>query len=177
MFQHSYKVYYFRTPSNQEIKLDCLHIYKDIQTVNDLKELFTLKLRLYSIDSFDLAHICNVKTNQMEVLDVNKKISDLPYINEYQVIHKNIEKKYHDELDVQEVQENITESSKSKELDVSKEQVHLENNISEYIELDVSKKQVNTENKIIPKEENLPIEKDTSKSNKQEDKKSNCTLI
>ena len=123
MFKHSDKVYYFRTPSNQEIKLDCLYIYKDIVTVNDLKYLFTMKLRLYTMDMFDLARITNIKTNEMEILDVNTNLSDLQDILEYQVIHKEFVVSKQNDIIIKELTQTdnkIIESNQQDQSDISK---------------------------------------------------------
>ena len=73
------KTYKFRTPSNQLIIIDDKYAYRMITTIADLKYLFTLKNRLYSINDFEIA--LNNKT-----LELNTIISSLD-VDEYTIIH------------------------------------------------------------------------------------------
>ena len=164
---HSNKEYNFRTPSNEHIKLNCMYVYKDIQTVNDLKYLFTMKIRAYEMDTFDLARIVNTRTNEMEILDINTNLSDLANVLEYQVIHKNLLMKY--QVVEEEKQDNVAELVEYKETVVSKDQTQPENKIIETI---ISKEIVESKDQIQP--ENKTIE--TIVSNKQDDKKSSCFI-
>ena len=177
---HSNKEYHFRTPSNEHIILNCMYVYKDIVTVNDLKYLFTMKIRAYEMDTFDLARIINTRTNEMEILDLNTNLSELANVLEYQVIHKNLVMKYQDVQE--EKQDDVAELAEPKETVVDKDQTQPENKIIETVvskETDVvkeaveSKYQVQIENKICETD----VSKQTDVSNKQDDKKTSCIIV
>ena len=73
------QTYKFRTPSNQLITIDDKYAYKDIRTIADLKDLFSLKNRLYSLEMFEIGHNDNI-------LDLHTNLSDLN-VDEYNIIH------------------------------------------------------------------------------------------
>lgn len=110
---------------------------------------------------FDLARITNIKTHEMEILDLNTNLSDLQHISEYQVIHKDIPSKY----------------------DESKEDQTTVKTI-ESVETVESVESVDQSEKII--KENIIVESTTNVSNKpveniimnkSDDKKSSCIMI
>jgi len=73
------KTFHFTSPSNQYIVIDNKYTYRDINTIEDLKYLFTLKNRLYTPEMFEIA----VNDN---ILDLTTKLDNLS-VNMYQIIH------------------------------------------------------------------------------------------
>jgi hypothetical protein len=73
------KTFHFTSPSNQHIVIDNKYTYHDINTIEDLKYLFTLKNRLYTPEMFEIA----VNDN---ILDLTTKLDNLD-VNMYQIIH------------------------------------------------------------------------------------------
>ena len=94
-----HKTYVFRTPSNQKIEVESgtYSFFREIITIGDLKVLFMTKLRLYSMDSFELAFL-NKATKQTEILNHDLKLSDLQ-IDEYLIIHIDLPKASKPEVD------------------------------------------------------------------------------
>ena len=94
-----HKTYVFRTPSNQKIEVESgtYSFFREIITIGDLKVLFMTKLRLYSMDSFELAFL-NKATKQTEILNHDLKLSDLQ-IDEYLIIHIDLPKANKPEVD------------------------------------------------------------------------------
>jgi hypothetical protein len=73
------KTFHFTSPSNQHIVIDNKYTYREINTIEDLKYLFTLKNRLYTPEMFEIA----VNDN---ILDLTTKLDNLS-VNMYQIIH------------------------------------------------------------------------------------------
>ena len=79
------RTYKFRTPSNQLITINDKYAYRDIITIEDLKYLFTLKNRLYTVEMFEIAKYNNM-TKQNDILpldtiiDINVDIYELIHI-------------------------------------------------------------------------------------------------
>ena len=73
------KTFHFTSPSNQHIVIDDKYAYRNINTIEDLKYLFTLKNRLYTPEMFEIAVNYNI-------LDLTTKLDSLS-VNMYQIIH------------------------------------------------------------------------------------------
>ena len=80
------KKYHFVTPSNQKIVLDDQYTYRDFLTVEDLKYLFTVKMRLYSMEMFEIVN------SKKEMLDYSTKLSDFPENHVFHILHIDIKK-------------------------------------------------------------------------------------
>ncbi len=75
------KKYHFVTPSNERIVLDDQYTYRDFITVEDLKYLFTIKMRLYSMDMFEIVN------NKKEPLPLSKKLCDFHENYVFHILH------------------------------------------------------------------------------------------
>ena len=80
------KKYHFVTPSNEQIVLDDQYTYRDFLTVEDLKYLFTIKMRLYSMEMFEIVN------SKKEMLDYSTKLSDFPENHVFHILHIDIKK-------------------------------------------------------------------------------------
>ena len=80
------KKYHFVTPSNQKIVLDDQYTYRDFLTVEDLKYLFTVKMRLYSMEMFEIVN------SKKEMLDYSTKLRDFPENHVFHILHIDIKK-------------------------------------------------------------------------------------
>ena len=114
----STKTFKFRTPSNQLITIDDKYAYRDIITIEDLKYLFTLKNRLYTMNIFEIALSNNT-------LELNTVISSL-VVDEYTIIHTIKERDY-----VSDEQISSTKLETQSISDVSEEQISSKNIIIE----------------------------------------------
>jgi hypothetical protein len=75
------KKYHFVTPSNERIVLDDQYTYRDFITVEDLKYLFTIKMRLYSMEMFEIVN------NKKEPLPLSTKLCDFPENYVFHILH------------------------------------------------------------------------------------------
>ena len=73
------KTFHFTSPSNQHIVIDDKYAYRNINTIEDLKYLFSLKNRLYTPEMFEIA----VNDN---ILDLTTNLDNFA-VNMYQIIH------------------------------------------------------------------------------------------
>ena len=80
------KKYHFVTPSNEQIVLDDQYTYRDFLTVEDLKYLFTIKMRLYSMEMFEIVN------SKKEMLDYSTKLRDFPENHVFHILHIDIKK-------------------------------------------------------------------------------------
>jgi hypothetical protein len=72
------QIFHFTSPTNHHMMIDTKYAYGDIITIEDLKNLFSLKNRLYTTDIFELG-INN------KILDPSTKLNELD-VDIYQII-------------------------------------------------------------------------------------------
>ena len=129
------KKYHFVTPSNQKIVLDDQYTYRDFLTVEDLKYLFTVKMRLYSMEMFEIVN------SKKEMLDYSTKLSDFPENHVFHILHIDIKKSAtvdtHIEKDSEREVKVIVEKNTIKEPETVVHVENVENEIKENKEKDI----------------------------------------
>lgn len=160
------KNYHFVTPSNQKIVLDDQYVFRDILSVEDLKYLFTFKMRLYSMEMFEIVN------SKKEMLNYSTKLSDFPENHVFYILHIDIKKSATVDTHIEkESERDERDTKKEKELEVIVEK----NTIKEpetvvEVERENVEKIENVENEIEENKENkdILIEKETERDTKKE---------
>lgn len=158
------KKYHFVTPSNQKIVLDDQYTYRDFLTVEDLKYLFTVKMRLYSMEMFEIVN------SKKEMLDYSTKLRDFPENHVFHILHIDIKKSTTLDTKKESERDERDERDTKKEKEV---QVIVEKNTIKEPEtvVEVERENVeNVENEIEENKENkdILIEEETETDTKKE---------
>lgn len=147
------KNYNFVTPSNQKIVLDDQYAFRDILTVEDLKYLFTLKMRLYSMEMFEIVN------SKKEMLDYSTKLSDFHENHVFHILHIDIKKSStvdtHIEKQTEREVKVIVEKNTIKEQETVVHVEKIENEIKENKEKENKEKDIFVEKDIEKEKENV----------------------